>query len=171
MLFGTSIYKINKLNAQHQQTNVNLRLARAKKTIKNAQSAWTAEKNYQINQIRAGKKDFIDMCMATAITAEEPAATATADEKIAYQKAYTEALSQANADWTSYSASAIAAIESDYEETNSESIQAAMQEEEDLTIEASYWKEMVDFWGEMIKQAEDWFRESLRDMFGGGHGR
>ena len=169
MLFGTSMYKLNKLNAEHQLTSVNMRLARAKKTIKNLQSAWTAEKNAAIAEISARKNSTIEGLIAQAMgTATDPGPSGTAEEKAAYNNALSKAQSQAYSEWSTYLANAKAAIESQYEETNCDAIQAAQQEEEDLTIESSYWQEMKDFWTEMIKQAEEWFRDSLQSLFGGG---
>ena len=172
MLFGTSMYKLNKLNAEHQLTSVNMRLARAKKTIKNLQSAWTAEKNVAITDLNASKDSVVSSLIAQAMAGVvAPGQGATAEETMAYNNALSKAQSKAYSEWSTYYATEKANIESQYEEANSTEIEAAQQEEEDLTIESSYWQEMKDFWTEMIKQAEDWFRESLQAIFGGGGGR
>jgi len=166
MLFGTSMYKMNKLHAQHELTSVNMRLNKAKKSIKNRQKYLSQATTNQYNIFLAGKNDFVMQRTQQYLSMDIQNGEPTSGENMTQMQAQSLALT----DWNNEAAMQKQYLEELNSEENDAILQACNQEEQDLTIESSYWQEMIEYWDAMIKQAEQWFRDSLRALFGGGPG-
>ena len=173
MLFGTSFYKLELLHYQNRQRIINSALSRATKNVKNRSSWLTKQKRVVERDIlyqtmgALTKNEYINMKMAennsilAGYTAGEVSDT-DMQKQISDRAQYGAEFDEARV-YAQEEAETICDEESDSE------AQAFKQEEEDLTVEKTYVEQMIQIVQEKIKQAEQWFKDSMQMLFG-GHG-
>ena len=172
MIGGSIFYKMQLLHYQNRQRIVNSQLNRATKAIHTiskslAKKKRLAEQEILYNWTHARtKNEYIEMHKNDEIgslgnTTGSQLVASDVQQQLS-SKAYWAS------DYAEKQALAKSWADEQYEEENDSDMEAAKQAEEDLTAESEFLKQMIEILQQQIKQAEQWFKDSIQMLFGGG---